>query len=691
MKMSEGDGQNGVQILTTQAPVPRKKFAIPPVKNACLSCRASRTRCNGERPCASCVTKDRDCVYKPSRRGGPRIRKKARPLSDYHDLAISLPTHQEEIPQDALLIENYIEPGAGLKPLADIWKDSDAIYDNLFQDALPNPLPNIRIPMVRTYGGNDRAILNAYYIWIHPYFPILPPPETAPEVDQVSPLFENQRGKFEEPTSAISLAISAILALIPCPQDPSPLEPDSILWRRTYSQFFAKAALESIESETERPESSISPPRALDDSDDEVFREKFHSQVPLELESIIALDLLSVYEYAQRGNLKKMRARVGAALVAAMSQMLHIDNDEEDEYSEARRRTWWMTYICVCQGSIVSNTPPTFEVFASSFTAKYPTVKADPGAWPLFVEAQQAILAATQFVIDFNKARKEQSDMTRIFNRMKDLERILEPLITKSESWILNCPLTQPVDKRESVLSQSLRCIARIKLNSARIKVHRYCAFFDLAVFSAKHCDLKSTTEKQQVASSPDVIQLQSCCTTLSSTPSVHSSPSGGSVSPTLSSRSTPNADCCGFTYQPTPVMTFPFSTHQSSKICLKSALNIAQAFDSLPYPNPTGLLCDTPCYIGPNSMLITPRTMPSFACCAMQCSYALLMVKDRTETMYPSATGEAGPLVDNLRDRLQQGLVSILVTLENYATAFEALGGMRDQIRDKVDLALGF
>lgn len=86
-------------------------------------------------------------------------------------------------------------------------------------------------------------------------------------------------------------------------------------------------------------------------------------------------------------------------------------------------------------------------------------------AWPLFIQAQQAILAATQFVIDFNKARKEQSDMNRIFNRMRDLERLLEPLIAKSESWILNCPLTQLVDKRESVLSQSLRCISRIKLN----------------------------------------------------------------------------------------------------------------------------------------------------------------------------------------------------------------------------------
>lgn len=170
------------------------------------------------------------------------------------------------------------------------------------------------------------------------------------------PLFETQRDKFEEPSSAISLAISAILALIPCPQDPNPLEPDAIRWRRTYSQFLAKAALESIETETERPESSVEPPKALDDSDEDILREKFHSQVPLELESIIALDLLSVYEYAQRGNLKKMRARVGAALVAAMSLTLHTRNDVEDEYTEARRRTWWMTYMCVCQGSIVSNT-----------------------------------------------------------------------------------------------------------------------------------------------------------------------------------------------------------------------------------------------------------------------------------------------------------------------------------------------
>ncbi|KAI0013062.1 hypothetical protein F4779DRAFT_625501 [Xylariaceae sp. FL0662B] len=687
---------------TAQNPAPRKKFAIPPVKNACLACRASRTRCNGEHPCASCLTKERECIYKPSRRGGPRIRKKARPLSDYQDLAISLPATQEELPQHswllndqvaraiadqgaALCLENYIDPGAGLKSLVEDWRDSDAIYDHLFQDPMADVSLSIKIPMVRTYAGNDRAILNAYYIWIHPYFPILLPPESPPFPDQPAPLLETQRDRFVEPSSAVSLAISAILALIPCPQDPHPLELESVHWRRTYSQFLAKSALESIENESEKPESSVEPPKALDDSDEEVFREKFHPQVPLELESIIALDLLSVYEYAQRGNLKKMRARVGSALVAAMSLSIHTRNDVEDEYTEARRRVWWMTYVCVCQGSIVSNTTPTFEAFAHSFTAKYPLIQADPEAWPLFIQAQQAILAATQFVIEFNKARKTQSDMGRIFNRMRELESRLEPLITKSETWVLNCPLTQVVERTEVILSQTLRCIARIKLNSARIKVHRYCAFFDLAVFSGKHCDLNSTSEKVE-ADSPEPQQLQACCTTMVGTPSTHSSQSPGSNSPTLSTRSTPNAE-----FQQSSMLAAPFSTHHSSKICLKSALNIAQGFDSMPYPNPSGQASDMPSYLGPGSTVITPRTMPSFACCAMQCSYALLMVKDRTESMYPVTGNEADPLVANLRERLQQGLFSVLATLENYATSFEALGGMRDQIRDKVGLALGF
>ncbi|KAI0433643.1 hypothetical protein F5Y09DRAFT_338459 [Xylaria sp. FL1042] len=680
----------GVPPRTFPGPL-RKKFAIPPVKIACLSWYVTRHTLGRQNdilfvPCylvlmakqnkvghlgrdvtASCVTKDRDCVYKPSRRGGPRIRKKSRPLSDYQDLATALPPKAEEMPQSELLVEEYIGPGAGLKALADVFQDSDTIYDHLFQSPLDETHFTVHVPIARTYGNDDRAILNAYYIWIHPYFPILPPPEQIPEPDQPLPLAENQAGGFQEPLSAVSLAISAILALIPNPLDFNPSSEESIRWRRTYSQFLAKAALESIENESERPESSVEPSKALDDSDEEIFREKFHPQVPLELESIIALDLLSIYEYAQRGNLKKMRARAGAAYVAAMSLLLHTNDEVEDEYSEARRR------------------PPTFEVSGPHYTARYPMILADTEAWPTFVQSQRAILAATQFVIEFNKVRKAGTDMTRIYKRMRELEGILEPLIVQSEAWPSQYPLAQPVDRSEAVLGNALRCMSRIKLNSARIKVHRYCAFFDIAVFTSKHCDLASLPKRDDDSFEPQ--RLQACCVTTVYSPPSTCSRSTGSLSPGASDSPSPNVNDNA---QPSPP-ELPFSRHESTRICLKSALNIAAAFDAMPYPNPTGQFGETPSYLGPRSTFITPRTMPSFACCAMQCSYALLMVKDRTESIYPKSNGNGNVLVDNLRDRLQQGLLSVLATLENYATAFEALGGMRDQIRDKVDLSFDF
>ncbi|KAI0396746.1 hypothetical protein F5Y17DRAFT_472068 [Xylariaceae sp. FL0594] len=634
---------------------PRKKFAVPPVKIACLAW------------------------------GGPRIRKKSRQPSEPQEVVISPPPVSEELPQQDLHIEEYIAPGAGLKSLVDIWPDSGSIY-NSFYLSPDSGLPfNLDGPVARTYGSDRNAILNAYYIWIHPYFPILPPPENVPARDEPASLPERrQRDAVQEPSSPVGLAISAILALIPCPDDVYASSEDSIRWRRTFSHFLAKAALESIESESDLPESSVDPPRALDDSDDEVFRERFHPQVPVELEGVIALDILSVYEYAQRGNLKKMRARSEAALMAALSLRLHKDSDAEDASSEARRRVWWMTYICVCQGSIVSNTPPTFDLLGPRYTTKFPTIQADPEAFSAFVQAQKCILSATLFVIEFNSARNEGRSMAPVYHRMRELEKLLSPLIKQSnlqpigDGW-----RTRPVDRTEAVLANALRCMARIKLNSARIKVHRYSAFFDAAVFPSKHCDLTSLPKRDVGKSEPR--QLQACCVTaLSSPPSLYSH-SAGTASPITSDSSSPYASSHPQTLIPAEL---PFSTLDSSRICLESAFNIAQNFDALPYPNPSGGESTAADYLHHRSSFITPRTMPSFACCAMQCSYALLMVKDRTDILSVKLEGDDDRHI--LRERLQQGLLSILATLENYATAFEALGGMRDQIRDKIDFVSG-
>ena len=174
--------------------------------------------------------------------------------------------------------------------------------------------------------------------------------------------------------------------------------------------------------------------------------------------------------------------------------------------------------------------------------------------------------------------------------------------------------------------------------------------------------------------------QLQSCCTSLSTTSSAHPSQSPSATSSSASDHATPKSDSSLSLQQPNGLQ-FPFTRHESAKICLKSALSIAESFDLLPYPNPTGQSSDSPCYIGPGCPLIAPRTMPTFACCAMQSAYVLLMVKEQTESLYPQTRGDTGPLVDNMLSRLQQGLWSIWSTLVNYSAAFEALSGMQGEL----------
>lgn len=168
-------------------------------------------------------------------------------------------------------------------------------------------------------------------------------------------IFASKKNPFFEPSSPISLAISATLALIPHPDDVDPSGNGSIHLRREQAQALAQSAFESLEIESELVDSDMQPGEALSSDPAPLQRKNFHPQNPLENESIIALLLLSTYEYAQRGNIAKMRNRAGQALSAAMNLRLHEKGNEQGWYAEANRRVWWMTYISVCQGSILSN------------------------------------------------------------------------------------------------------------------------------------------------------------------------------------------------------------------------------------------------------------------------------------------------------------------------------------------------
>ncbi|KAJ5518759.1 hypothetical protein N7453_001181 [Penicillium expansum] len=117
----------------------------------------------------------------------------------------------------------------------------------------------------------------------------------------------------------------------------------------------------------------------------------------------------------------------------------------------------------------------------------------------------------------------------------------------------------------------------------------------------------------------------------------------------------------------------------ESAKICLKSALNIARCFERLPYPTPFDYIdASSPlAFKNSTTRMTLPRTMPSFACCAMQSSYSMLMIRHRAEIMHPKHS-TASPMIEQLYIQLQQGLQSVVGALENYSIAFEALAGMR-------------
>lgn len=184
------------------------------------------------------------------------------------------------------------------------------------------------------------ARIDAYYVFIHIYYPILPPPERLPVTNR--PL--NVKSPFQ-PTSPLSLAIAALLVLIPRPDVKQASEAEYTKLRRDLAQSFAQSALDAVEQDLELLDSSSDPSKALSEGAPQLNRPPLHSKLPVSLEAVLALVLLSTYEYAQRGNIRKLCNRAGQALTAAMSVSLH-EMVEEDEFSEARKRAWWMT-VCL--------------------------------------------------------------------------------------------------------------------------------------------------------------------------------------------------------------------------------------------------------------------------------------------------------------------------------------------------------
>ncbi|KAK5275491.1 Nitrilase, partial [Exophiala xenobiotica] len=252
------------------------------------------------------------------------------------------------------------------------------------------------------------------------------------------------------------MALLAILLLIPHPNDLFADSVESICQRRQEAHSYSQMAMESVEMETELLESATSPSAALENSRPSLRRERFHPGVPTELESLLAHVILSIYEYAQRGNLAKMRNRASQAYDAAVRLGLHDTTDLPlDECTEARRRAWWMTYIVVLQSSIVSSTPPIITIDFHQFRSPLPTIASDPDAWLFFIESQQIILRCTQYTVALKKALETGVDPNELHGRKVMLDGDIDTILQRYSTYPVEAEFLPPSDFEENTLAKS--------------------------------------------------------------------------------------------------------------------------------------------------------------------------------------------------------------------------------------------
>ncbi|KAL3447672.1 hypothetical protein BJX65DRAFT_307735 [Aspergillus insuetus] len=441
----------------------------------------------------------------------------------------------------------------------------------------------------------ERDLVNAYYIYIHPSLPLLPPP-TFPQYEdcpaEVAPLsYEADRSILPFwPESPLALAISALLVLIPLPKDPEPLSESATIIRRSFAHLYVRSAEHALENNSDHHRNThISSyastytfhPTSL-----------LHPNVYASLEPILALLVLTVYDYCQSGNRKQMRSRAHQALTAAMDLSLHaLSADAVD----AQKRAWWMTMYLASQASITNHSAPIMLIHDVRITTPYPEFSNRRETWELLMEAQNALMRAGTIAKELSKKRNK----TNLSRTTADDIRRLDSTVLAIGAKLDTSGYSAENEGTEASATRNLWMISLLFIHTARIKLHRFIAFGDSPILLEKNSDLRTAT-------------LSNFSTT----------------SPTPSQPWTLDVDS-----------TFPFTAQESTDICLRSALVLSRTIRNLPPPKPyysdgpsTSMISGNPTE---SSATLTgqhlyPRSLPYLSCCTMQSCYVLSMLLRR-------------------------------------------------------------
>ncbi|CEL11510.1 hypothetical protein ASPCAL14612 [Aspergillus calidoustus] len=442
----------------------------------------------------------------------------------------------------------------------------------------------------------ERDLINAYYIYIHPYLPLLPPP-TFPQYEdcfaEVAPIsYEADQSILPFwPESPLALAISALLVLIPLPKDPDPQSESATIIRRSFAQLYVRSAEHALESNSDHHRnthiSSYASTYTFHPSS------LLHPNIFANLEPILALLVLTVYDYCQSGNRKQMRSRAHQALTAAMDLSLHaLSADAVD----AQRRAWWMTMYLASQASITNHSAPIMLIHDVRITTPYPEFCNRRETWELLMEAQNALMRVGPIAKELSKKRNR----TNLSRTTADDIRRLDSTVLALGAKLDTSSYSVENEGAEASAARNLWMISLLFVHTARIKLHRFIAFGDSPLLLEKTSDLRTAT-------------LGNFSTT----------------SPTPSQPWTLDVDS-----------SFPFTAQESTDICLRSALVLSRTIRNLPPPKlhysdgPSTSMISANHTENPVTSLTRshayPRSLPYLSCCTMQSCYVLSMLLRR-------------------------------------------------------------
>ncbi|KAL2869502.1 fungal specific transcription factor domain-containing protein [Aspergillus lucknowensis] len=503
---------------------------------------------------------------------------------------------------------------------------------------------------IRAYGC-ERDLINAYYIYIHPYLPLLPPPafpqyEDCPtEITPLSPQADRSALPFW-PTSPFTLAASALLVLIPLAKDPDPRSEPATALRRSFAQLFVRSAEQALETSTDNRRSNMPTyPSSY------TFRSSstLHPDTPASLEPILSLLLLSVYDYCQRGSKRHMRSRAHQALAAAMDLSLHALGPDA---SDAQRRAWWMTMYLASQSSISNHSAPIMLTDDPRISTPYPEFRRRREPWEVLMEAQHVLVRAGSVAKELAKKRSR----TNLSRATADEIRRLDSAVLTLGMKLDTAEYATSHEGSEASAARNLRLIAMLSVHTARILIHRFIAFGNSPLPLEKHCDLRAAP------------------------------------TPSPSQAWTLDVDS-----------TYPFTVPESTDICLRSALVLSRTIRHLRPPNPHYFepppisLASTEsatlrAFANPQPRPQYPRSLPYLSCCTMQSCYVLAMLlcrlraclhnRDLSPCYYLLRCVQPGTEVQDAEraiEELQNGVGSLYASLK----ADSVFEGVVDMVRD--------